>query len=201
MLIFNEERRSFKKLLIVCLAAGSLVLTACPRIELKDGTIPAEHMVEAQKLAGYYTGEFDRKEGVFEISYIGNKPVVKFLDRQNLTLSKDLLFEGCNSSIDQIKSISVEKIRAGGNTSSDQYRLTEADFAFNPGQCSDEVIGRELYLSFSKDYQVIRADLLERYDEHCRWDQPNPYPPGGGGGRTCEYIPVYRKGRFVKINQ
>jgi hypothetical protein len=191
-----------KKLLMVGLAVSSLFLTACPRIEIKNGEIPSQHMVEAQKLAGQYYGEFDRKEGVIEVSYVGSKPILKFLDKNNQSLSKDLLYEGCNSSINQIKSIDVQKLNTHNPDGSEQYRLKGAEFAFYPGHCPNEVIGRAVYLNFSKDYKVISLSLLDHYDEHCRWDPPTPLPGGGvgGGGQHCEYYPVYREGRFVKSN-
>lgn len=187
---------------MVGLAVSSLFLTACPRIELKNGEVPAQYMSEAQKLAGQYQGEFDRKEGVIEISFSQNRPAVKFLDRTNLSLSRDLLYEGCNSSINQIKAIDVKKLNSRNPDGSDQYRLNQADFAFYPGQCPDEVLGREIYMSFSKDYQVIKVSILDHYDEQCHWDPPSPLPGGGvgGGGHHCDYYPVYREGRFVKTN-
>jgi hypothetical protein len=132
-------------------------------------------------LSGFYKGQFNHQVGVLEISYLGNKPVVRFLDPQNLHLQKDLLNENCRSSINQIKSAIIENENG-------EHSLKSAEFAFNSGLCFQMAIGKILYLSFTNDYQEVKVDLLERYDQPCPGSQND----------ICDRYPTYLQGFFTK---
>jgi hypothetical protein len=156
------------------LASGLLALVACEK-EITDGRVPAEHVAQAQALAGEYQGSMDKVPGRLVLSVdASNRAHLQYYNR----FGNDLLNGDCDSSVGALKLVDVRN-----------NKLRRAEFAFNEGKC--HVQGDRVIVWVSGN-NTLHVQVLERLEER-RQCQGNS---DSGVNCSITYIPVYIEGEF-----
>lgn len=153
------------------LLVATMALTACKTVKIENGEVPDEYLARAKQLEGVYHGSFEGRSGQLTITFEGNKPLLLYKDSRG----DSLLATQCRSSVNNLKWAYVTRKGA----------VESVGFYFDPGLCM--IDGREVQLSFSKDYRSIRLSLLERryMERRCRWEGGGPnFPPR----EVCDYV-------------
>lgn len=147
-----------KKVLLIL--ASTLALTACKTVQIENGEVPDEYLARAKKLEGVYAGSFEGRPAELKITFEGNRPVLTYKDNRG----ESLLLPECHAAINNLKWVYV----------ANKGVVDSVGFYFDPGLCA--VDGREVVLSFTKDYNTIRLSLLQRrvYERNCRWEVSDP---------------------------
>lgn len=170
-----------KRFLVLLVA--TLALTACKTVDIENGEVPEEYLSRAKKVEGVYQGSFEGRTGELKIVFEGNRPILSYQDRNG----EGLLPTGCRSAINNLKWAYVTRKGA----------VDSVGFYFDPGVCY--IDGREVVLSFSKDYNSIRLSLFQRrqVERRCRWE---PGGPGRPPYEVCEHYQndITLQGRFSR---
>jgi hypothetical protein len=104
-----------------------------------DGRIPAEWVARAAKALGTYAGTFAQKPVSASLAIEGaNRPV--------LQVSRDVAGLRCDSRIGALESITLRK-------DGEKVALVSVAFDFDPGNCTKEILGRQIHLNFAYDEQ------------------------------------------------
>lgn len=177
---------------ILTMIVASIGFSGCDDVDIKDGRIPAEYLEQARALEGVYPGQMDRKPVDLSIQMAGDKVI--------LTSSADILGEGCQSFIGNLRKVSVDKTNQG-------YRVKGAKFDFNPGRCSINVSGKSLNFTLKQrgEKTELVASLMQstEWRRECHVECSHGGPHGGTICKNvCESVPysVYLNGKFVKAN-
>lgn len=173
---------------------GLLAVAAlgCKDVDIENGTIPAEYVELAKKLAGEYKGRFENNHGSLNLSIDNNNKMIATFSGSR----GDLIGAGCNSKIGNLR-----KVYLAGKGK--KVRVTGALFDFSAGKCSDAVEGRvvEMALRTKNSKNILDLTIFERRDFEyvC---PPGPGNPGGPGygNDNCQWQSrdYYLTGRFVK---
>lgn len=171
----------------IVLLALTLALVGCKEIKTPDGNLPEDAIEIAEALSGTYKGAFDKRDATVEFSLEGNRPVVSFVDSDNVA---DVLGVNCNSSIGDLERVRIKEKKG----------LITAYFKFDDGDC--EVLGKTVQFKFGKEGK-LRLSILKEYILIYR---PDPIPPvwiplpdvPTRNERNYEQHPVYLEGKFKK---
>jgi hypothetical protein len=106
--------------LVSCLLAITTLAGCGTTIDLQGGRVPAAYLTQVQDWVGRYAGSFDGSRVVVDLSLQDDRPV--------LTVSRDLLGEGCGSRLGDIASISVSKPKKDS-------LVGQLDFQIDYGKC------------------------------------------------------------------
>jgi hypothetical protein len=164
-------------------ALATLALMGCKEVTIKDGRIPKEYLTQAKQLEGRYYGEMDGNEAVIDITFDGDRPILKYSDRHG----NDILGNNCNSRVDHLKKVILYK-------KSGKYVVDQAIFGFHPGHCR-QVQGRTLELNFSGTRKFV-ASIYDYSDYRHRCDMGPP--PNYGNQCRMEEVPHFINGRFSR---
>lgn len=127
-----------KKLRLLGLALA-FVMAGCQYIDIKDGRVPAQYLSAAKAFEGVYKGNMEGIPGQIEIKFNEDIPRLSFAGENG----NDLIHPSCQSIVGLLQGVMVDD--AGNNT----YKVTGADFAFNPGTCF-KIQGRQVHLPLKK---------------------------------------------------
>lgn len=168
------------------IGAAVFSFTACQEVDIVDGRIPAEYLEQAQAIVGDYTGAMEREAITLSVRLDGDKLI--------MTSDKDLIGEGCESTIGDLTKVRVDK-------DDDVVEVEGATFAFDPNLCGFNVEGETLQFSIRERNGNVRLDasILAYQDwvEDCHIECG---APGSGCRRVCRWRSEnrYLRGRFNK---
>jgi hypothetical protein len=108
--------RALSSYLLVIVALAGCGTT----IDVQDGRVPAAYLPQAQDWVGKYVGDFDGHRLAADLSLQDDRPV--------LTVSRDLLGEGCGSRLGNVASVSVNKPK-------NDALVGQLDFTIDYGKC------------------------------------------------------------------
>lgn len=184
-----------KKWRSLALVVAVAILGGCQYIEIKDGRVPAQYLSAAKAYEGTYSGAMEGVPGKIQIAFEGDTPRLVYTGQNG----NDIIGNGCNSTIGLLQGVVV-------NEDNGTYKVSGADWGFNPGTCGF-IRGRQVEMAFKeKDGKTVaNVRILERSETHynCYW-QPgypgSPGYPGYPGGQVCNPVTVnyYRFGSFTK---
>ena len=179
-----------KKLRLMSLAFV-LVLSGCKYVDIKDGKVPAEYLTTAKTLEGVYKGSMEGIPAEIAIKFNEDVPKLTYTDAGG----NDIIRSGCGSTIGLLEGVLVDE---DGNNG---FKVKQADFDFNAGNCHQQVRGRQVSLDFNNNNgkMTVNLRLLDHVETHynCYWEPGNHNYPGH---QICNpyYVSYYRMGRFSK---
>jgi hypothetical protein len=175
----------------------TLSLTACwEEKEIRDGALSDDAMLVVRPFLGNYAITFGDRTTEATLTLNGNKLL--------LLPNGDLLRDECLSVVGSLKRFAVEAVEG-------KPEIRRIAFQFDPGKCSDSVVGKELELELEPN-QTIRAAILQRIElaDRCDyWHPPSGLPTDPASMREkkppsfgChrEPIPFYIDGTVKKLD-
>jgi hypothetical protein len=103
-----------------CLLVIAALAGCRTTIDVQDGRVPAAYVAQARDWVGTYTGYLDGNRLAVDLSLQDDRPV--------LTVSPDLLGEGCGSRVGDLASVSVRGPK-------NDNLVGQLDFELDDGQC------------------------------------------------------------------
>lgn len=139
--------------------------------------------------AGSYNGKFEGTVGSIHIGVVGQTLTAKFTGKP--ANGNDILGGTCGSSIGQMLELDM-----------DGSEVDHATFAFDPGSCATQILGRELNIDFKHKDGIPTSLKASVYShETTSWET---VCTGGdpSGGIHCQQVPRtdywYATGKFKK---
>jgi len=157
---------------LIRLLVATLALTTfagCKNVDIKDGQIPSNYLSQAKALAGTYKGHFEGTPGNLIVSFNGNKPVIKYVNKRG----NDILNNNCQSEFGDLLKVTIKNENKNPTVSSTL-------FDFDAGGCSLMVSGRDATISFKETDKGTRLtiSILKEVQQQqiCEWRPGNGHP-------------------------
>lgn len=153
-----------------------LGLAGCEDVQIENGEIPADYLLDAKKMEGYYHGTFGGNESALTIYFDGNRPLLKF--------DEDPIGKDCHSKIELLKVVNIDN-------QDNHFVLNRAEFGFNSGECV-AVKGHSISIEFS-GLNNLSVKILHHTAHVVTC---NPGRPGSGCHSSQR--PFYITGKFSR---